>query len=287
MPADPPRRRHALLFAVVALALIALGIALGNWQLRRAAQKEAMQAQIEAQGQLPVLEQADFLALPKPLESQHRRVHLRGLWLASQTVYLDNRQMHGTPGFYVLTPLALEGSNETVMVQRGWIQRNFNDRTQLQPVQTPGGLVEIEAVIAAPPAHLLELGKEAPAAPAAAPDAPAPAAGAPTGAGAAAPAPAGKPAAPGAAGSSPIRQNLDLDAFRTQTGLPIRTELSLQETGSASQGLQRDWPAPALGIDRHYGYAFQWFGLAALVAVLYVWFQLVVPFLRARRQRHR
>ena len=86
-------------------------------------------------------------------------------------------------------------------------------------------------------------------------------------------------------GSSPIRQNLDLEAFRAQTGLPLRAEFSLQQIGSASEGLQRDWPAPALGIDRHYGYAFQWFGLAALVAVLYVWFQLIVPFRRARRSR--
>jgi len=189
-------------------------------------------------------------------------------------VYLDNRQMNGIPGFYVLTPLALEDSNETVMVQRGWIQRNFNDRAQLAPVQTPSGLIEIDAVIATPPAHLLELGKEAAAPPANA---------APAGGEAAA---ASAATAPAAAGSSPIRQNLDLEAFRKQTGLPLRTELSLQQVGGASQGLQREWPAPALGIDRHYGYAFQWFGLAALVAVLYVWFQFVVPFRRARRSRH-
>lgn len=277
MPPQQPQQQtqrkrgwHAWLFAAVALLLIGTGIALGHWQLNRAAQKEALQARIQAQGQLPVLDQAEFLALPKPLEALHRRVHLRGLWLGSQSVYLDNRQMHGIPGFYVLTPLALEGSNETVMVQRGWIQRNFNDRTALEPVETPSGLVEIDAVIATPPAHLLELGKDAAAPSAAAP--------------AAASAPA--TSAPAAVGSSPIRQNLDLEAFRTQTGLPVRTELSLQQVGSASQGLQRDWPAPALGIDRHYGYAFQWFGLAALVAVLYVWFQLIVPFRRARRSRH-
>lgn len=267
----PQRRRHTWLFAALALLLIGIGVALGNWQLRRAAQKEALQAQIETRGRLPVLEQPDFLALSHPIEVVHRRVQLRGLWLGSQTVYLDNRQMHGVPGFYVLTPLALEGSNETVMVQRGWIQRNFNDRAQLSPVETPSGLVEIQAVIATPPAHLLELGKEAaaPLASAAAGDATAPAA-----------------ATPSPVGSSPIRQNLDLEAFRTQTGLPLRTDFSLQEIGSASLGLQRDWPAPALGIDRHYGYAFQWFGLAALVAVLYVWFQLIVPFRRARRSRH-
>jgi len=274
-PARTARRGSAWLFALVALALIATGIALGNWQLQRAAQKEALQAQIQAQGQLPVLDQAEFLALSQPLEALHRRVHLRGLWLGSQSVYLDNRQMRGTPGFYVLTPLALEGSNATVMVQRGWVQRNFNDRTQLAPVETPSGLVEIDAVIATPPAHLLELGKDAAA--------PTAEAGQPAAQGQSASKAAGAPAP---VGSSPIRQNLDLEAFRQQTGLPLRTELSLQEIGSASQGLQRDWPAPALGIDRHYGYAFQWFGLAALVAVLYVWFQLIVPLRRARRQRH-
>lgn len=279
-PVAPVRRRGPRwLFALVALALVATGIALGNWQLSRAAQKEALQAQIEAQGKLPALDQAEFLALDKPLESVHRPVHLRGLWLASQTVYLDNRQMNGIPGFYVLTPLALLGSSETVMVQRGWVQRNFEDRTKLAPIETPRGLVEVDAVIATPPSHLLELGKDAPAAkPAQEASAPAPAAGAD-----------GKPVAATpaiAAGSSPIRQNLDLEAFRQQTGLPLRTELSVQEIGSASQGLQRDWPAPALGIDRHYGYAFQWFGLAALVAFLYVWFQLIVPFRRARRSRH-
>ncbi|RYY92726.1 MAG: SURF1 family protein, partial [Comamonadaceae bacterium] len=179
----------------------------------------------------------------------------RGLWLAPQTVYLDNRQMHGVPGFYVLTPFAIEGSEQAVMVQRGWIQRNFEDRTRLQPVQTPAGLVEIVARIEPPPSQLLELTK------------------------AAAPTPIQD-----AVGSSPIRQNLDLERFRAESGLPLRTDLSLQQSGAASEGLQRDWSAPALGIEKHYGYAFQWFGLAALVTILYVWFQIVVPIRRARRR---
>jgi cytochrome oxidase assembly protein ShyY1 len=86
-------------------------------------------------------------------------------------------------------------------------------------------------------------------------------------------------------GSSRIRQNLALEAFRAETGLPLRTDVSLQQTGPASEGLQRDWPAPALGVEKHYGYAFQWFGLAALVVLLYVWFQLIAPFRRARLAR--
>lgn len=152
---------------IAALVTVSSTISLGRWQLSRAAQKEALQAEIEAQKLKPPLEQADFLALERPAEMLHRPVHLRGLWLAAQSVYLDNRQMHGVPGFYVLTPLALEGSNQTVMVQRGWIQRNFNDRTQLGAVETPAGLVDVTGLIEPPPGHLLELGK--PAAPASAP----------------------------------------------------------------------------------------------------------------------
>jgi surfeit locus 1 family protein len=60
--------------------------------------------------------------------------------------------------------------------------------------------------------------------------------------------------------------------------------LSLQQhdsAGTAGDGLLRQWPRPAGGVQKHYGYAFQWFALSALMAGLYVWFQL----LRPRRKR--
>jgi len=47
--------------------------------------------------------------------------------------------------------------------------------------------------------------------------------------------------------------------------------------------LLRDWPPPATGVDKHYGYAFQWFGLCALIALLFIWFQVARPFLRSSR----
>jgi len=277
---QPPRPRRAGRFwFVTAVALLTLfaTVSLGRWQLSRAAQKEALQAEIDARKSLPALDQQAFLALGDATSAMHRPVRLRGLWLAPHTVYLDNRQMHGVPGFYVLTPFALEGTEQTVLIQRGWIQRNFTDRTKLEPIETPSGLVEVTARIAPAPAHLLDLGKgdgtPTTAAPAATATATATATASTT------------PAAPESVGSSRIRQNLALEAFRAETGLPLRTDVSLQQTGPASEGLQRDWPAPALGVEKHYGYAFQWFGLSALVVLLYVWFQLIAPFRRARAAR--
>jgi surfeit locus 1 family protein len=78
-----------------------------------------------------------------------------------------------------------------------------------------------------------------------------------------------------------IRQNLDLAAFAGEFGVTLRP-LSVQQLDEPADGLSRHWPAPAVDIHKHYGYAFQWFAMCALMAGLYVWFQLLRPRLRRR-----
>jgi surfeit locus 1 family protein len=73
-----------------------------------------------------------------------------------------------------------------------------------------------------------------------------------------------------------IRQNLDLTAFSAETGLAL-LPVSLLQTGVASEGLLRDWTPPNTGVDKHHGYAFQWFALCALLVGLYAWFQIFLP----------
>ena len=68
-------------------------------------------------------------------------VVLDGRWLAAHTVYLDNRQMNGRPGFFVVTPLRLD-DGRAVLVQRGWLPRDCSDRTaSLPPPTRPTGAV--------------------------------------------------------------------------------------------------------------------------------------------------
>lgn len=222
---------------VAALVVAGTTFSLGQWQLRRAAQKEALQAAVDSKGRLPTLDARSLLAAPNATDDIHRPAALKGTWLADHTVYLDNRPMSGKTGFVVVTPLVLDGTSQAILVQRGWVPRNFADRTRLPDVSTPAGSVTVEGRIAPPPSRLYEFsGLE----------------------------------------SGRIRQNLDLPAFRKETGLPL-LEVSLLQTGAASQGLLREWAAPNLGVDKHYGYAFQWFGLCALVVILYGWFQLLLP----------
>ena len=57
-----------------------------------------------------------------------------------------------------------------------------------------------------------------------------------------------------------------------ESGLRL-APLSVQQAdtpATAGDGLLRDWPRPAVDVQKHYGYAFQWFCLAALIAALYI-----------------
>ena len=78
-----------------------------------------------------------------------------------------------------------------------------------------------------------------------------------------------------------IRQNLELVEFSREIGQPL-ADVTVLQSGPASEGLLRDWPRLNVGVDKHYGYAFQWFALGALIALLYGWFQIAKRFIFPR-----
>lgn len=250
LPVALPAWRAAVVL-VAALAGVALTARLGFWQLDRAAQKIALQQALDERAAWPLLRQDELPPSDEQARGQHhRRVWLRGTWVPAATVFLDNRQMNGRPGFYVVTPLLLSpagASPRAVLVQRGWVPRDAAERTRIPQVPTPEGPVEIKGLMAPPPGRLFEFAVSA---------------------------------------SGPIRQNLDLPAFATETRLPLQPYSVVQtEADSAlDDGLLRQWPRPAVDVHRHHGYAFQWFSLAALLAGLYLWFQILSPLVRARRR---
>ena len=231
------------LVLLAALAGVLLTASLGRWQMGRAAQKQAIAQAREQRAAQPMLDARGLQGLDEAALQDliHRRVALQGRWLPEHTVWLDNRQMQGRTGFHVYTPLQLEGSSQVVLVQRGWAPRNFMDRTALPKIETPAGLVSVQGRLLPWPSRVYEF-------------------------------------AP--AEDTVIRQNLVLEDYRRQTGLPLQA-LSVQQTDADAQGLQRAWPEAGSGVEKHHGYAFQWFGLSGLIASLYVWFQIVQP----RRKR--
>lgn len=228
---------HGLIVLLAALAGALATARLGLWQLDRAAHKTAWHEAMLAREALPPLQPATLARTPEAAQEQlHRRARLEGRWLDEHSIYLDNRQMNGHPGFFLVTPLLI-APGDAVLVQRGWLPRHQHDRTQLAPVDTPGGSVQVEGRIAQGLARLYEFD---------------------------------------GAASGVIRQNLDIAGYAHETGLPLRP-LVIVQLGAAADGLQRQWAPVAADVSKHHGYAAQWFALSALITGLYVWFQLLRP----------
>ncbi len=237
-------RRGRVVVLLAALACATLTARLGFWQWDRARQKEALQASFDTRAGLTAVGPAELAAAQHDVAGLlYRKVQLRGHWLAERTIYLDNRQMHARPGFIVVTPLQWSGG--AVLVQRGWVARDNDERTRLPPLATPPGEVEVTGRIVPPPARLYEFA---------------------------------------AAASGAIRQNLDPGTYAQEIGVALLPVSVLQDEASAADGLLRHWPPPAVDTRTHHGYAFQWWALSALTIGLYVWYQILRPRFR-RSQR--
>lgn len=231
---------------VVGLLVVALTVSLGNWQVRRAQDKLVVQAQIDTlEHAAPRPVRADAPDLP-----EWQPLSLIGRWWPDGTILLDNRTHGGRAGYHVLTPLVLADGSGVVLVNRGWIAVGA-DRGKLPLVPTATGLQQVEGRLHRVESDAFTLADR--------PDR-------------------------GAAGK--VWQTLDLESFRTEvlgscadapfvqgsTACAILAGWTLLQTSAAGDGLVRDWVTPAAGIDRHRGYAFQWYALAGLAAVLTAWY---------------
>ncbi|MFM2119328.1 MAG: hypothetical protein RL722_796 [Pseudomonadota bacterium] len=265
----PAWRFSRSLILVIALVAMAVTARLGLWQLDRAQQKLARQTELDQRANLPSLGAADLppAASPLPPELLQRRVRLQGRWLNERAIWLDNRVMVGRTGFFLLTPLALDGGG-TVLVQRGWWPRDLTDRSRVPPLPNSSPLIALEGHIQAAPSATYQLGAETP--------------------------------------GSLVRQNADIAALATEFRLPLRPLVVVQDgedltlpvksepavpadsitatppTPATTPRLLRQWQPPAADVSKHHGYAAQWFALSALTLALYVWFQLIRPRRHAR-----
>jgi surfeit locus 1 family protein len=226
---------------VAALTVALSGLMLGNWQSRRGDEKEQLKAQIEQAKALPPIAAKDVSALTH----DKRRVQLTGALLEDKTIYIDNRTHKGQAGFHVLTPLKIDDS--IVLILRGWIVRDVADRTKLPQRKTIAEPVSLIGLSQADLIKSYELGK------------------------AVKPRPEDK-----------LWQSATIDEISQWSGLSLssfvvrQTEGLKTATGVAIEdGLVRDWAAFNTDVDKHRGYAVQWYGLSALSVALWVWFVVV------------
>lgn len=229
--------RSKLIAALLAAAVgVATAIALGNWQVRRGDTKLALQAQADAAEHAAP---ADIVSVRSSIEdvaaSLPRKVRISGVFDPAGSVYLDNRMLDGVAGFYVLTPLIIGAGLPAVLIDRGWKARDVQDRARVPGMTPPPGRVQIEGIAVARPSSLLQLGRTP------------------------------ELRVPG------FWQNLDYSAYAQATGREVAHFVVRQTGDGRDNGLRREWPRPASGVEKHRGYAFQWYSLAALIAALAAW----------------
>ncbi len=111
-------RRRDLAGAIVALAIAAVFIRLGVWQLHRLAERKDQNAAIRAARAEPPVELPQHRFAAEALRD--RRARARGSYdYAHQRVWAG-RTFDGAPGVALLTPLRLSDGS-AVFVDRGWV----------------------------------------------------------------------------------------------------------------------------------------------------------------------
>jgi surfeit locus 1 family protein len=219
---------------IAATLAVMLSLSLGQWQLRRADEKRAIEAKLTAREKAAPVMLSSALLTPHEIdELEYRPVQVRGEFRADWPIYLDNRPHNGVAGFHVLMPLKIAGADTHVLVARGWLPRDPADRARIAAYATPRGTVEVRGVARRNSGHVMQLGSAA-------------------------------PLQPGA-----ILQNVDVGAL-AQAGKFSMLPIVIEQTGDAGDSLVRDWPRPSSGVDKHLGYAFQWFALAATAFIFFM-----------------
>jgi len=215
--------------AAVMVALIALS--LGNWQSRRAEEKQRLASEQTLQAALPALDMQLLNQGKAP--AYFRSVQMTGSFIAQWPIYLDNRPYQGKAGFYLLMPFKLKDSEKTLLVMRGWLPRDAQNRVQLPIIPTPEGELQLEGKVRESVGHVMQLGSEP------------------------------------VLQSGVIRQNFEVTELSKASGLKLENFI-IEQTSDAKDGLIRDWPQPSLGMEKHRGYAFQWYGLAVTALLFFI-----------------
>lgn len=138
---------------LLAAAGIALTLLLGQWQIGRAQYKEGLQARYDALLLQPAVNVGGQLMDRD--EILLRRVAVHGEFVPKLTVFIDNRIHQHRPGYHVVTPLRIAGTQRHVMVNRGWVA-GPRDRS-LPVINTPAGEQTVQGVATAYSERFLEL----------------------------------------------------------------------------------------------------------------------------------
>ncbi|HEX6259781.1 MAG TPA: SURF1 family protein [Woeseiaceae bacterium] len=216
-----------LLPPVAAIALVALFVSLGLWQLERAAEKRAVQAAFAGAGEYRTLT-SDASYLP------YQPLRATGRYLAERQFLVDNMILDGQLGYFVLTPFEYAIEEPLLLVNRGWLPKTA--RTEIAVAIEIDGDEAAEMTVKGRAGQLPRVGIRA------------------------------GDAFAGGTDWPRIANWPNLDELSAALDRDVLPFVLLADPEPRST-LVRRWEPRQAGPMRHLGYAFQWFALAAAVVV--------------------
>jgi surfeit locus 1 family protein len=220
----------------VVLTLLAATVfaSLGNWQLGRAREKQALLAEFEAGSRETI--DANGRGFDELARYQH--VRIEGSYDAARQVLIDNMPspVDGRAGYRVLTPLHRADGRGWVLVDRGWVPLGAT-REDLPDVAVDGGPRNVSGVLDVLPVPGMR---------------------------------AGPAAAPGDRRWPRVLLFPTAADVESALDAAVESRIVLLDA-TAADGFERKWrPALGFGPERHLGYALQWFVFALVAAILFV-----------------
>ncbi|CAI8835302.1 SURF1 family protein [Methylocaldum szegediense] len=224
--------KPGLTASLIAMTVLPLFISLGVWQLHRADEKtNLIELQQQRMQDEPLILDAEQRSLD---DIRYRRVVVSGEYDVDHQFLLDNQVYQQNPGYHVLTPLRIKGSDTAVLVNRGWVPMGAS-RAELPDVRIRQPSVRITGMVDRFPRVGLKLeGAEIPS--------------------------AGWPA---------VVQLVDPARIGERLGYPVLPYQVLADD-TAAEAYTRAWKETRLDPGKNLGYALQWFLFAAVALVLYV-----------------
>ncbi|MEE9425571.1 MAG: SURF1 family protein [Methylococcales bacterium] len=211
--------------------LLPLLIRLGFWQLDRAEQKRQLQSDRDTK-HLAIPVSVENLDLDNKHALKHMKVRLDGSYDNEQSILVSNQFFQSRPGYEVITAFKLHSSDQIVLVSRGWISVNY-DNKQLPTIKPVTGTQQLVGEIHLPISNSFFLLQNI--------DTPA---------------------------NWPLRvHHFDLNNMShlfDKTVLPFVVRLDETSTGV----LTRHWQSTRLKPVNSTSYAIQWFGMALILAVI-------------------
>ena len=116
------------LFNIFVIFFITVFCSLGTWQLYR------LQWKLDLIDQINTGLKSEPVKYSKIIKKNYQRVSVEGKFKFNKQIYLYSLNETGKPGFDVITPL-MTNSNEHVLVNRGWIDKNYKDLKSINVIK--------------------------------------------------------------------------------------------------------------------------------------------------------